>query len=157
MNKQAIFEGRKQILLFLPGPWIMNSLLAILKILELEQWTNRNQEFIQWTHRKQQGLQRNSVDLCPLNVNSPMFSPSWETAVTHLIRGAFWKFKKQDRYRYLFTSSTRTVHILSKYLNFILCRRISCFKFFFIKHFRSSARYGAVSRRVCEALCSTAC
>ncbi len=35
MNKQAIFEGRKQILLFLPGP---EDYLAILKTtLELEQ------------------------------------------------------------------------------------------------------------------------
>ncbi len=49
MNKQATFsKGRKQISPFLRGPQMD---LAILKnTLELEQWTNRNQEFTQWTN-----------------------------------------------------------------------------------------------------------
>jgi hypothetical protein len=64
MNKKAIFEGRDQILLFLR---LLNSHLAILKnILELEQWTIRNQEFRQWTKRKQRGPQRNSRDISPM-------------------------------------------------------------------------------------------
>ncbi len=48
MNKQATFEGRKQISLFLRDPQMD---LAILKnTVELEQWTNRNKEFTQWTN-----------------------------------------------------------------------------------------------------------
>jgi hypothetical protein len=46
LNNRTIFEGRKQILPFLRGPQIV--FLAILKsILDLEQWTNMNQEFSQ--------------------------------------------------------------------------------------------------------------
>jgi hypothetical protein len=46
MNIQIIFEGRKQIVPFLRGLQIV--FLAILKnIVELEQWTNMNQEFSQ--------------------------------------------------------------------------------------------------------------
>ncbi len=49
----------------------LNSRLAILEItvycmLELEQWTNTNQEFRQWTNRKQRGPHRNSVDKSPI-------------------------------------------------------------------------------------------
>jgi hypothetical protein len=36
-------------------------------MLELKQWTNRNQEFSLWTIRKQWGLQRNLIDFTPLN------------------------------------------------------------------------------------------
>ncbi len=45
----------------------MNSVLVILKnILELEEWTNWNQEFSQLTNRKQRGLQRNLINTVPL-------------------------------------------------------------------------------------------
>jgi hypothetical protein len=53
----------------------LNSLSVILKnILELEEWTNRNQEFSQRTNKKQQGSQRNVVDISPINVISPICS-----------------------------------------------------------------------------------
>jgi hypothetical protein len=43
-EKANIFEGRFTNLTF--SPWPLHSLLAILKnILELEKWTNGNQEF----------------------------------------------------------------------------------------------------------------
>jgi len=64
-----------------------NCLLVNLKnILELEQWTNRNQEFRQWTNRKQRGPQKNSVDISPIHVT--VFIPyvfiqtKWEMAMT---------------------------------------------------------------------------
>jgi hypothetical protein len=45
MTKQNIFEGDGQVLLFGRGPF---RLLAILKnILELEEWTDKNQELSQ--------------------------------------------------------------------------------------------------------------
>ncbi len=109
MNKQAMFEGRKQILLFLCGPRIV--FLAILKnTLELENWTNRNQEFTQWTNSQQRGPHRNSVDILvsPVNVISLICclppKPRWKWKWRHLIRAAYWKFKNQQSY--LFTSKT---------------------------------------------------
>ncbi len=57
MNKQAIFEGRQQISLR-----SSNGLLTYFEnTLALGQWTNR----------KQQRPQGNSLDLSPINVNSP--------------------------------------------------------------------------------------
>jgi hypothetical protein len=54
---QAIFDGPQTN--FTVFPRSSNGLLAILKnTLELEQWTNRNQEFAQWTNRKQQKFSR---------------------------------------------------------------------------------------------------
>ncbi len=51
----------------------LNCILAILKdILELEEWTNRNQEFSKWTNMKQQGPHRNLVDVSRINVISPI-------------------------------------------------------------------------------------
>ncbi len=75
MNKQAIFEGRKPTV----SPRSLNGLLAILKnTLELEQFTNWNQEFTQWTNREQWGQQRNPEDTIYLQemlVLQFMFSP----------------------------------------------------------------------------------
>jgi hypothetical protein len=52
----------------------LNSLLTILKtILELEEWTNWNQEFSHWANRKRQGPQINLVDVSPNNVISPIY------------------------------------------------------------------------------------
>ena len=92
-----------------------NFLLAILKnTLELEQWTNRNQEFLQWTNRKERGPQRNPVDISPICFH---LNRVWERNWRHLIRGAFWEFKYQERYLYI----TRAAHfcpntwILSRY------------------------------------------
>ncbi len=67
MNKQAIFESREQF--YYSFFMASNIILAILKnILELGQWTNRNQEFTQCTNRKQRGPQRNSADISLINV-----------------------------------------------------------------------------------------
>ncbi len=74
MNKQTIFEGRSQILLFSAA--FECSLLAILKtILELAAWANRNQEFSQSTNRKLRGPQRNAVDVSPIIVIFPICFP----------------------------------------------------------------------------------
>jgi len=40
--------------------------------MELEKWINRNQEFTNITNRKQRGPQRNSLDISPINVCSPI-------------------------------------------------------------------------------------
>ncbi len=51
----------------------MSSLSAILKnILELEEQTNRNQEFSQRTNRKRREQQRSLVGVSPINVISPI-------------------------------------------------------------------------------------
>ncbi len=56
---------------FSPRP--LNSLLAFMKnILELEEWTDRNEEFSKWTNIKQQGPHRNLVDVSRINVISPV-------------------------------------------------------------------------------------
>ena len=54
-------------------PWLLNSLIEIfINILDLENRTNRNQEFSQWISRKGRGPQRNLVDVSPTNVISPI-------------------------------------------------------------------------------------
>jgi hypothetical protein len=59
MNKQAIFEGRKQFSVF---PWSSNGLLAILKnILESEQQTNRNQKFMVHSESKGNNKDRKEI------------------------------------------------------------------------------------------------
>jgi hypothetical protein len=51
MNKENIFDRRGQILLIPRGPRIV--FYKFLKnILELEEYTNRNQDFSQWPIRK---------------------------------------------------------------------------------------------------------
>jgi hypothetical protein len=74
-NRFTVYEQASHIRgpqnLFTVSPPSSKDLLAILKnTLELERWTNRNQEFTQKTNRKQRGPQRNSVDISPINVGS---------------------------------------------------------------------------------------
>ncbi len=79
--------------------------------LELEHWTNKNQGFTQGTNRKQWGQQRNSEDLSPINVSSPICfhpKPRLKWHGRHFIRRAFWKYQNQERYLF-----TRTVHFCS--------------------------------------------
>jgi hypothetical protein len=57
----------------------MNSHLAILRnILELEEWTNWNQEFSQLTNRKRRGPQRNLTDTSLISVADPHFDADSE-------------------------------------------------------------------------------
>ncbi len=73
----------------------LNSLLAILKnTLELEEWTNKNQEFSQWNNRKRRGLRRNLVDVSPINVLSAIFF--------HLNRVGKWRHLTLGAFRVIF-------------------------------------------------------
>ncbi len=96
-------EDCRQILPFLRSPWIFG-LLAILKnTLELEQWTNRNQNSIQWTNRKQRGAQRNSAGISPIiNASSPKcyhINPVGNGNVDISSEEHFENWKSQERCR----------------------------------------------------------
>jgi hypothetical protein len=88
---------------YIRGPWTnftfstrpLNSLLSILKTrLELEEWTNRNQEFSQRTNRKRLGPTRNLVDASPICSCCP---PKWgEVTIIAVFAEWEWRLSQFD-------------------------------------------------------------
>ncbi len=71
MNKQNIFEGRGEMSTFICIPPKGFYHARLTTVLELEQWTNRNQELIQRTNKKQGGPPSN-LHPTPINIISPI-------------------------------------------------------------------------------------